>query len=177
MTKGWLCKEPREPGRGCGDHFSDKGATQYSNGCRRIPMTKTQLLEHSRGSGLDHEHRLLSGVHRVCELCVFTCLVGRIRRESACCGGWNLMSSRLAWKIDPFRLFFPQIFWVSFVKWTCIFFYQKAKAFPLFRYFFVIFPFFFLLGLDCSPNDNDNTATTTISNNRNSSKKTRNVIK
>ena len=50
-------------------------------------MTKTQLLEHSRGSGLDDEHRLLSGVPRVCELGVFSCVDGCISRESMCCGG------------------------------------------------------------------------------------------
>ena len=31
-------------------------------------MSKTQLLNHARGSGLDHEHRLLSGVPQVCEV-------------------------------------------------------------------------------------------------------------
>ena len=51
-------------------------------------MTKTQLLlEYSRGIELDHEHRLLSGVPRVCELGLFSFVVGCIRRESVSCGG------------------------------------------------------------------------------------------
>ena len=62
-------------------------------------MTKTQLLEHSRGSELDHEHRLLSGTPRVCELGVFSCVVGCIRRESVelfCQAAPRV----LAWKIS-----------------------------------------------------------------------------
>ena len=42
-------------------------------------MADTQVLEHSGGSGLDHENRL---VPRVCELCFSTVAVERYRRES-----------------------------------------------------------------------------------------------
>ena len=80
-------QETRESGRGCGDVFFEACAIQQSHGCRQATMTKTQLLEHSLGCGLDHEHRLLSGVPPVCELGVFSCVIGCIRRESVCCGG------------------------------------------------------------------------------------------
>ena len=70
----------------------DEGATRQSNGCRQTTTTETQILEDSRGSGLDLEHRL-SGVPRVCELGVFSCVVGCIRRESVCYGGWIYLSS------------------------------------------------------------------------------------
>ena len=86
-------QETRGSGRGCGNIFFDGGATQYSNDCRQTTMTKTQLLEHSRGSGLDHEHRLLSGVPGACELGVFGGVVGCICRESLCCGGCNILPS------------------------------------------------------------------------------------
>ena len=86
--QGVAMQDTTGSGRGCGDTFFDEVATQYSNGCRQTTMTKTQLVEHSRGSGLDHKHRLLSGVPRVCELGVFSCVVGCIRRELVvCCGG------------------------------------------------------------------------------------------
>ena len=45
-------------------------------------MTKTQLLEHSQGSGLDHERRPLSGVPQVRESGAFSCVVGCIGRAS-----------------------------------------------------------------------------------------------
>ena len=72
-------------GRGCGGIIFREGATQYSNGCRQTTMTKNQLLNHSRGSGLDHEHGLLSGMPRVCELGVFSRVVGCILLRYGAC--------------------------------------------------------------------------------------------
>ena len=68
-------------------YILDEGTTQQSNGCRQTTMTKKHLLEHSPGSGLDHKHRLVSGVPRGCELGVLSFVDGCIRRESVCSGG------------------------------------------------------------------------------------------
>lgn len=43
-------------GTGCGDARFDEGAAQHSNGYLQTAMAEPQLPEHSRGSGLDHEH-------------------------------------------------------------------------------------------------------------------------
>ena len=44
---------------GCGCMFFDVSSTQHSNVCHRTAMADTQVLEHSGGSRLDHEVRLL----------------------------------------------------------------------------------------------------------------------
>ena len=69
-------------GSGCGGTFVDMSSTQHSNVCHRIAMADTQVLEHSGGSGLDHENRLLCRVPRMCELCLPTVIVECYRRES-----------------------------------------------------------------------------------------------
>ena len=46
--------------------------TQHSNVCHRTAMADKQVLEHSVGSRLDHENRLLYRVPRDCELCLST---------------------------------------------------------------------------------------------------------
>ena len=56
--------------------------TQHSNVCHRTAMADTQVLEHSEGSGLDHENRLLLRGSHVCGLCLSTVAVERYRRES-----------------------------------------------------------------------------------------------
>ena len=79
-------QETRGSGKGCGDTFFEDDDTQQKNSCRRATVNTTQLPKPARGSGLDREHRLLSGVPPVCELGVFSCVVGCIRRESVCSG-------------------------------------------------------------------------------------------
>ena len=86
MTKGWLRKKPEGKDVAVAIKFSMRVSPSNPTAADKT-MTKRQLLEHSRGSGLDHEHRLLSGVPLVCELGAFSCVVGCIRRESVCCGG------------------------------------------------------------------------------------------
>ena len=78
------------------------GDTQKPNGCRRTTMTKTQRPPHSRGSGWYYEQRLPSGVPRVYELCIFSCVVGCNRLESVCCDGcyYSLSSSTARFKVE-----------------------------------------------------------------------------
>ena len=69
-------------GSGRGGMFCDMSATQQSNVCQPTAMADTQLLEHSGGSGLDDENRLLWRVSRVCESCLPTVVVEGYHRES-----------------------------------------------------------------------------------------------
>ena len=69
-------------GSGCTGNFFAMSATQHPNVCHPTAMAYTQLLEHSGGSGLDHENRLLWRVPCVRELCLPIVVVERYRLES-----------------------------------------------------------------------------------------------
>ena len=64
-------------------------ATQHSNVCHRTAMADTQLLEHSGGSGLDHDNRLLWRVPRVCELCLSVVVVV------------SIAGNHVLWRLSP----------------------------------------------------------------------------
>ena len=77
---GLPSQETGGSGSGCGGNFFDMSPTQNSNACHQTAMADTQILEHSGGSGLDHENCLLWRVPHACELCLSTVAVDRYRR-------------------------------------------------------------------------------------------------
>ena len=117
-------------------------------------MTKTQLLEHSLVSELDHEHCQLSGVSRVCELGVFGCGVGCIA-ASGCAAAvavelfCRVAPRVLAWKINRFQ-FLSDILDIIWKEPS--FFYQEEEALPFFLLLFS--DIFFFVWTDPKTGDN-----------------------
>ena len=133
-------QETGESGSGCGGNFFEMSSTQHSNVCHRTAMADTQLLEHSLGSGLDHENRLLWRVPRVCEVCLSTVAV-----ENHVL--WRLSHSenlhRVQNRLDS-ASYFSFVFFFLFSRYnsTCCFSRKTKCSFVVFVLFcFVSFSF------------------------------------
>ena len=78
-------------------------------------MADTQVLEHSGGSGLDHENRLLWGMFRACELCLSTDFE-RYRWESRDVAVESFIRKCTAYKFDSASSFIFPFFLRFFIS-------------------------------------------------------------
>ena len=105
---------------------------------QRWPRATQILLEHSGGSGLGHENRLLWRVPRVCELFLSNVVVERYRRESRAVAVESFWKMHRVYTFDSAAYYFSFFFLFFFLVRTP----SAVSHGCLFRFLFL---FFFLL--------------------------------